>query len=294
MSHRFFIIDVFAEGPYSGNPLAVVLDADDLSADAMQKLAAEINFSETTFVSSAPGLGDGYRVRIFTPAREIAFAGHPILGTAWVIRRHLAPSMSNSILINLSIGQIPVTFEASAESGDIAWFLAPPMSLGPLCPPKEIAEALGVTLEDIASQTPVQQVSAGTAAIIVPLRNLEALRRSRLDLEAFAPLANQGFPPLVYLFCPETHHPQNHLCVRFFFEAHGVREDPATGNGAAFLGAYLLAHQVDPGSDLFLRIEQGYEMGRPSLVLLRARELGGSREVRVGGSIIPIIEGKLL
>lgn len=294
MSQRFYIVDVFAEGPYSGNPLAVVLDADDLSTDTMQKLAAEMNFSETTFVGSAPGPEGDYRVRIFTPAREIAFAGHPILGTAWAIRRHLAPVNSGSILMNLSVGQIPVTFESAAEGGEVAWFLAPPMSLGPLCPPKQIAEALGVTPEDLATEIPVQQVSAGTSALIVPLRSLEALRRSRLDLQVFAPLASQGFPPLVYLFCPETHHPQNNLCARFFFEAHGVREDPATGNGAAFLGAYLLAHQVYPMPDLSLRIEQGYEMSRPSLVLLRAHQMGGSQEVRVGGSIIPVIEGKLL
>lgn len=294
MSNRFFIVDVFAEGPYSGNPLAVVLDADNLSADTMQKLAAEINFSETTFVGSIPGPEGGYRVRIFTPAREIAFAGHPILGTAWVIRRHIAPGGTGSTLMNLSVGQIPVTFEPAANGGEAAWFLAPPMSLGPLCPPEQIAEALGVSPEDIATENPVQQVSAGVSAIIVPLRSLEALRRSRLNLERFAPLSSRGFPPLVYLFCPETHHPQNDLCVRFFFEAHGVREDPATGNGAAFLGAYLLAHQVYPGSDLSLRIEQGYGMNRPSLVLLRARQMGAWQEVRVGGSIVPLIEGTLL
>ncbi|RPI90750.1 MAG: PhzF family phenazine biosynthesis protein [Chloroflexi bacterium] len=294
MRHRFYIVDVFTERPYCGNPLAVVLDADDLSADTMQKLAAEMNFSETTFVMSAPEPDGGYRVRIFTPAREIAFAGHPLLGTAWVIRRHVLPDVSGSIGLNLSVGQVPVTFESAAEGGEVAWFLAPPVSLGSTCPPKQIAAALGVSSEDIATQTPVQQVSAGTSAIIVPLRSLEALRRSRLDLEAFASLADQGFPPLVYLFCPETHDPRNNLCVRFFFEAHGVREDPATGNGAAFLGAYLLAHHVYPGSAVSLRIEQGYEVGRPSLVLLRARKVGHSQEVQVGGSIIPIIEGELL
>jgi trans-2,3-dihydro-3-hydroxyanthranilate isomerase len=294
MPHRFYIVDVFAERPYAGNQLAVVLGAGDLTGDTMQKLAAETNFSETTFVTSAPEHDGGYRVRIFTPAREIAFAGHPILGTAWVIRHRVAPEVSDSIRLNLIVGQIPVTFESSAESGDMAWFLAPPVSLGPTCPRKRIAAALGVSPEDIVTQTPVQQLSAGTSAMIVPLRSLEALRRSRLDLETFAPLASQGFPPLVYLFCPETHQPQNDLCARFFFEAHGVREDPATGNGAAFLGAYLLEHEVFPGSDLSLRIEQGYEVGRPSLVRLRARMVGHAREVSVGGSVIPAIEGILL
>ena len=140
----------------------------------------------------------------------------------------------------------------------------------------------------------MQELSAGTSAIIVPLRSLEALQRSWLDLAAFAPLAAEGFPPLVYLFCTETHHPENDLCARFFFEAHGVREDPATGNGASFLGAYLLEHRFFPGSDLSLRIEQGYAIRRPSLVMLRARMVGRSREVSVGGYVIPIVQGELL
>ena len=189
MLHRFYVVDVFTERPYSGNPLAVVLDADDLSVDTMQKLASEMNFSETTFVMSEPEADGGYRVRIFTPAREIAFAGHPLLGTAWVIRQHVAPNVSGSIGLNLSVGKIPITFEFATEGEEVAWFLAPPVSLGPICPPKQIAEALGLSSEDIAIKTPVQQVSAGTSAIMVPLRSLEALRRSRLDLQAFAPLA---------------------------------------------------------------------------------------------------------
>lgn len=100
--------------------------------------------------------------------------------------------------------------------------------------------------------------------------------------------------PLVYLFCSETRHHENDLCARFFFEAHGVREDPATGNGAAFLGAYLLEHGFFPGSELSLRIEQGYEVRRPSLVLLRARMIGRTREVSVGGLVIPTVRGELL
>ena len=137
-------------------------------------------------------------------------------------------------------------------------------------------------------------MSAGTSAMIVPLRSQKALRRSRLDLEAFAPLAAEGFPPLLYLYCHETHDARNDLCARFFFEAHGVREDPATGNGAAFLGAYLLEHRVFPGSDLDLRIEQGFEIRRPSLVSLRARMDSDDREVSVGGRVIPIVQGELL
>ena len=292
MSRRFYIVDVFAEQPYAGNPLAVVVDAD-LSAETMQQIAVETNYSETTFVTSTPEADGGYRVRMFTPAREIAFAGHPILGTAWVVRHHVAPGASGPVLLNLAVGPVPVSFE-SASGKQVAWFLAPPVSLGSTFATEQIAAALGIAPDDIEPRAPVQQVSVGTALIIVPVRSLEALRRSKLDLEAFAPLAAEGLPPLVYVFCRQTHHLENDLCARFFFDAHGVREDPATGNGAAFLGTYLLEHQLIPGTDLSLRIEQGYEVGRPSLVMLRARLSNGSREVSVGGHVIPTVEGKLL
>ena len=294
MTQRFYIVDVFAERPYEGNQLAVVVGTEALPDETMQQIASETNYSETTFVTSVPEDDGGYRVRIFTPAREIAFAGHPILGTAWVLHHHVGPEASGPVRLNLAVGQIPVSFEFSADGRELAWFLAPPVSLGPTCAREPIAAALGVSPEDIETRTPVQQISAGTSAMIVPLRSLDALRRSKLDLDAFAALAAEGFPPLVYLFCRQTHHPQNDLCARFFFEAHGVREDPATGNGAAFLGAYLLEHRFFPGSGLSVRIEQGYEIRRPSLVMLRARMVYGSREVSVGGHVIPTVQGELL
>lgn len=294
MARPFYIVDVFAEQPYTGNQLAVVLGADGLSDEMMQQIAAEMNYSETTFVASAPEHDGGFRVRIFTPAREIAFAGHAILGTASVVRHHLAPNASDSVRLTIAKRQIPVGFESSTNHRDVAWFLAPPILLGRTCAREPIAAALGISAEEIETKAPVQQLSAGTSAMIVPLRSRKALQRSRLNLEAFAPLATEGFPPLVYLFCPETHDPKNDLSARFFFEAHGVREDPATGNGAAFLGAYLLEHQLFPGTALSLRIEQGFEIRRPSLVLLRARKIGDSCEVSVGGHVISIVQGDLL
>lgn len=288
MAHRFHIVDVFAERAYSGNPLAVVVGADGLSDEAMQALAAEMNFSETTFVVAAPEGDGGYRTRIFTPSQELAFAGHPVLGTAWVMRNQLGSEASGVVRLNMAAGQVPVAFD-----GDVAWFLVPPIAFGPQLGAERIAPALGLSAQEIAPDAPVQQVSGGSSALIVPLRNLAALKRSRLDLEAFAPLAAEGFPPLVYLFCRETHQPGNDLCARFFFDAHGVREDPATGFGAGLLGAYLLEHGVFPGGELALRIEQGHELRRSSLVLLRARRIERDYQVSVGGRVIPIVHGAL-
>lgn len=294
MAYPFYIVDVFAERSYSGNPLAVVLGAETLPDETMQQFAAEMNYSETTFITPQPEDDGGYRVRIFTPAREIAFAGHPILGSAWVIRHHLAPEISGPVRLNLTVGQIPVTFESSTGNDEVAWFHAPPVSLGTTYDRKQTAAALGISPEDIEDRFPIQQITASITAMIVPLRSLDALRRSKLDLDAFTALVAERFPPLVYLFCRETHHSQNDLCARFFFEAHGVREDPATGNGAAFLGAYLLDHQFFPGSDFSVRIEQGYEIRRPSLVMLRAQKTERTREVSVGGQVIPTVRGELI
>ncbi|MCU7942576.1 MAG: PhzF family phenazine biosynthesis protein [Candidatus Thiodiazotropha sp. (ex Cardiolucina cf. quadrata)] len=295
MTHRFYMVDVFAEHPYAGNQLAVFVGTDPLPGETMQQLAAEMNFSETTFVTSDPEIDGGYRVRIFTPAREIAFTGHPILGTAWVIRHYVESELSTQqVRLNLSVGQVPVTFETDADGREVAWFRAPPMSLEAKAPLEPVAAALGLSPQEIDTRAPIQVISAGTSAMIVPLSTLDALRRSRLNLEVFAPLLTQGYPPLVYLFCSQTLHSQNDLSARFYFEAHGVREDPATGNGAAFLGAYLLAHKLYPESALSLRIEQGHDVRRPSLIMLRARMLNGAPEVAVGGNVIPILRGELL
>ena len=294
MTQRFYMVDVFAERSYAGNQLPVIVGAEELSDETMQQFAAEMNFSETTFVNSVPEEDGGYRVRIFTPAREIAFTGHPILGTAWVIRHHLATRPCTQVQLNIEVGPVSVTFETSDDGREIVWFKAPAMTLGQTSSPKQLAAVLGLTAEDISTETPIQVVSAGTSAMIVPLRSLEALRRSWLNLDAFRSLANEGFPPLVYLFCKQTHLPHNDLCVRFFFEAHGVREDPATGNGAAFLGAYLLEHQSLTDSELNLRIEQGHGLRRPSLIMLRAQAKNGNHEVNVGGYVIPTVQGELL
>jgi trans-2,3-dihydro-3-hydroxyanthranilate isomerase len=193
----------------------------------------------------------------------------------------------------LLVGQVCVMFERGESAQDVAWFTAPPVSLGSKCDAQRIALALGVCVDDLDTSAPVQRASSGTAAMIVPLRTLDALRRCRLDLDAYASLLAEGFPPLIYLFCRETRDRENDFSARFFFEAHGVREDPATGNGAAFLAAYLLEHRL-LDSGFSVRIEQGHDMGRPSLVLLRGRVSDGLQEIQVGGCVVPTVRGELL
>jgi trans-2,3-dihydro-3-hydroxyanthranilate isomerase len=293
MTPRLFIVDVFAERPYSGNQLAVIVSDEALPVERMQLLAAEMNYSETTFVTPTLQRNGGWMVRIFTPAREIAFAGHPILGTAWVIRRFVAAGLPEALALDFAVGRVNVTFETDAGGREVAYFVAPATKLGQIYAPEVVAETLRLDPGCIDSTMPVQQASAGVSAVIVPVRGLDALSRCSVSTQAFADLDKSGMPSLVYFHCRETRDPRNDICARFFFEANGAREDPATGNGAAFLGSYLLEHRIFPGSALSLRIEQGHHVGRPSLIFLRARDVDGRRDVSVGGSVIPTVRGEL-
>jgi trans-2,3-dihydro-3-hydroxyanthranilate isomerase len=293
--HRFHIVDVFAEAPYAGNPLAVVLDAADLETAAMQDIAREFGFSETTFVVSDPQAARrGVRVRIFTPAEELPFAGHPTLGSAWVIREQLAGRRIDAVALELGVGRIPVRFEAEAGGPELAWLEAPPIELGACIPAARIAAALGLDVEDLDPALPVQHVQAGVAFVFVPLRGLDAVRRCRLDLHAFAPLAGEGFPPNVYFFCREALDEANDLHARMLFAAPDVREDPATGSATACLGAYLLAHRALGSGPLSLRIEQGVEMKRPSLLRLRASAGDPGPRIEVGGRVVETARGELV
>ena len=300
MDLSFTIVDVFAEKPFGGNPLAVVFGAEQLAADTMLQVAGEMNFSETAFVSSIREPDGAFPVRFFTPSHEVSFVGHPILGTAWVINKRFEPELGGLVRLKLGVGAIEVRFDSAKADGQFGWFLAPPIKLEGNCPRERIAPALGIDADDIDPLSPVQCLGSGTSALVVPIQNLETLKRCRLDLAAFAALAEEGFPPLVYLFCRETRNSVNDLSARFFFDSNGAREDPATGNGAAFLGDYLLRHNYFPAplflenyfqAPLFLRIEQGHEMGRPSLVLLRAKMIGGEPKIHVGGKVIPVVQG---
>ncbi|MBT3237322.1 MAG: PhzF family phenazine biosynthesis protein [Rhodospirillaceae bacterium] len=294
MTNAFYIVDVFAEAPYCGNPLAVVICEAPLSDESMQKIALETNYSETTFVSPLKNEDGGYRVRIFTPSREIDFAGHPLLGTAHVIRYHIQTGEQGPVRLNLPVGQVEASFNAADGGKEVVWFEAPPVTPGIQCSHFEIATALGLDADDMDEASPVQQMTAGISAVMVPVSSLDALSRARLNLDAYAPLKAEGFAPLTYVFCKQTQNPENDLSVRFFFEAHGVREDPATGNGAAFFGAYALNHGLYGERDISLRIEQGHFVHRPSVVMLQASGQDAGQQISVGGHVEMIVQGKLI
>lgn len=290
--HPFHIVDVFAEQRYAGNTLAVVRDAADLDGESMQRIAREFGFSETTFLlSDARAAEAGVRTRIFTPAFELPFAGHPTLGSAWVIREQLAAGRPAAVTLLLGVGRVPVAFEPAPGGGELAWLTAPPVALGERVPAQEIAPVLGLTQADLDSALPAQRVKAGPSFAIVPLRSREALARVRVDLERYFAFARGDATTGLYLFARDAGQPANPVRARMFFESAGLREDPATGSATACFGAYLLAHRGSPQS---LRIEQGVEMGRPSLLHLEARVANGAPHIRVGGRVIESARGELL
>jgi len=289
---QFHIVDVFPQERYTGNQLAVVTDAGGLDSEQMQAIAAEMDYSETTFVTG-PETDDGWPVRIFTPAEEVPFAGHPTLGTASVIRRHLADGDPGTVSLALQVGQIPV--EVREGSGEESlWMSQQSPSFGETIPHDELATVLGLTPDQVDDDWPVQVVSTGLPTIVVPLTGRAALEAVDLDRGAYNSLIDGREAKLVHTVCRDTHESDNDLAVRMFAPYFGVPEDPATGSANGCLAAYLSRHSYLDGPTVDARVEQGYEMGRPSLLYLAARQTEDDIDVEVGGRVLPVARGKLL
>jgi trans-2,3-dihydro-3-hydroxyanthranilate isomerase len=289
---EFVIVDVFAEQRYGGNPLAVVLDAGSLDGAEMQAVAREFDFSETTFVCAPLAAPGPCPVRIFTPTEEIPFAGHPTLGTAWVLRA-LAGGEAASVELALGIGAVTVAFEGTGE-GARGWLRPPAPELGAEVPRATAARVLGLDEADLDPALAVQRVGVGVSFWLVPVKGLAALGRCDVDARTYraeVPASGATGALGVLAFCREGHEPGHDLAARVFFDAGGIREDPATGSANACLAAWLSHHRVGGDARVDARVGQGVEMGRPSLLHLRA---GDPAHVEVGGGVVAVARGRLL
>ncbi|TAE31767.1 MAG: PhzF family phenazine biosynthesis protein [Cytophagales bacterium] len=300
MTIPFYLVDVFATARYRGNQLAV-FDARDVSPDlltteSMQAMAREINFQETTFVMGG-SLDSGFEVRIFTPEYEIPFAGHPTLGTAWVLANRLVHSGMAPLTLNLGIGPIPVRWQ-----GETPWLTAAQPQFGPTFDRVGMAQLLQLSPDDLDDGWPVERVSTGLLNAIVPVRTLDAMRRIRVDAGAFEAwlLANNqhktnsesGLYTSLYVVCRETYEAGNQINARMFCLEQGrVSEDPATGSASLCLLGYLLKNKILGNGPVQARVEQGYEINRRSLL-----ELAGERTdtylLQVGGAVQFVAEGQ--
>ncbi len=288
MNPTFSIVDVFAEEKYAGNQLAVVRGAAGLSDEVLQKIALEMNYSETTFILSEEERDGGYDVRIFTPDGEVPFAGHPTLGTAYVIRHEMLAEPVGRLVLNLKAGKIPVDY------GEILRMRQLPPTFGQKLDPARLARVLGLEVKDLDDRHPVQEVSTGLPAIIVPLKGLGALKRCRVDRESYFELIRHTEAKNVYAFCPEAHEEGNDLAARMFAEGHGVPEDAATGSAAGCLAGYLVEHRYFGDRPIDIRAEQGYEIQRPSLLYLQAERTDSGIDVSVGGKVQMVARGELI
>lgn len=289
----FCIVDVFAERKYAGNPLAVFRDADELTSDEMQQIAREMNFSETMFILSDEPRDGGYDVRIFTPVAEVPFAGHPTLGTAYIIRHEITGNAVEQVNLNLKLRQIPVTF-GREEDRSILWMKQKSPDFGDTSDPASMAALLGLSAEQIDTRFPVQAVSTGLWFAIVPLKNLDAVKQARVNRDRYFAESRQKHEDGILVFCPETYDPRNDLNVRVFVPCYGIEEDPATGSGNGCLAGYLVKHRYFGENQIDIRVEQGYEIGRPSLLRLKAERQRNAIDVNVGGNVVTVAKGQWL
>jgi len=286
----FYILDVFTGQKYAGNQLAVFRDAAGIPGEEMQQIAREINFSETTFILSEEPNNGGYDVRIFTPKEEVPFAGHPTLGTAHLIRSEILQGKVDKVVLNLKVGQIPVTFDCD-NRGEMQQIQP---VFGKVHDSQALAEVLGLDISNIDARFPIQEVSTGLPFFIVPLKNIAALKKAKTNTEKYFGLIEHTEAKGILIFCPETHEAGNDISVRVFVDYYGVPEDPATGSANGCLAGYLSMHRYFGQHDINIRAEQGFEIGRPSLILLRAEKRGDGIDVFVGGSAVIVARGELL
>lgn len=290
MKYNFYQVDVFTDQPLEGNPLAVFVDGSGLDATTMLKIAREMNLSETTFIVPASDPGADFDLKIFTPQAEIPFAGHPTLGTAHVLfaTGKINPS-KEAVTFNMGVGNIRVTRHEKSffmEQPE-AKFEAP-------CPSHDrLVNALSLDSSAICPGWPVQVVSTGFPALLVPLKSRDRIRGIKLKTHLLNEVL-QG-TNMLYAFTLETESPESTVHVRAFAPALGIPEDPATGSVAGALGAYLAQHQVIDEKRLnHIQIEQGYAMGRPSLIQVKVDQKDGIISgIEVGGTSRILIEGVL-
>jgi trans-2,3-dihydro-3-hydroxyanthranilate isomerase len=289
----FYIVDVFTPKKYSGNQLAVIILSKNISNKKMQQIAQEMNFSETTFLLTDKKQDNSFDVRIFTPKTEIPFAGHPTLGTAYVIQQEIIRKPVKEIVLNLKAGKIPIIFERT-EKNSVLWMKQLDPFFGEKYDSGVISKILGIGKNEIYKRFPIQHVSTGLPTIIVPLKNLKTARKVKVNNSEYLDFTENIIPKTFLIFCNETYDQKNDLNVRFFAGRYGIPEDPATGSANGCLAAYLVKNNFFHKEKIDLKVEQGIEIGRPSLIRIKAVKNNNTINIRVGGEVKIIAKGKLL
>jgi trans-2,3-dihydro-3-hydroxyanthranilate isomerase len=290
--YKIHVVDVFTERPLAGNQLAVVLDAEGIPGDVMQRIAREMNISETTFVFAPHDRANAARVRIFTPGSELPFAGHPTIGTAWVLSTDgLVPDGALEFALEEGIGPVSVRGERAA-GGLRFWMTHPNVSFGKVLTERAAAAgALGLSEEDLHPDVPIQVASTGVPFVYMALKDARAVDAAISEKERLGRVFDEG----VFLFAALG---ENRLYSRMFSpHVLDIHEDPATGSASGPLGAFVVKYGlVQRAADVSIESEQGTKMGRQSFVHIKlAYPPQGDlpSRIEVGGSVVPTLKGEL-
>ncbi len=297
--HRFVTLDVFTSSAFGGNQLAVFPDASGIPEGALIQITREFNFAEVTFCYPPANPAHTKRVRIFTPAREIPFAGHPTVGTAIaLIELGLAGAKSDGtvkLVLEEGVGPIPVTVRRTAGAPAFAQFSTAKLAeVGPAVPGRDaLAEILSITADDILA-TPMapENVSCGLPFLLVPLRSVDAVSRSRVRMDKWESALKSAWAPDIFIFAKKPSGGDTHFHARMYGPGVNVAEDPATGSANACLAGYLAARSAQKDGALRWTVDQGVEMGRPSRIEIEAdKSAGAVTAIRVGGNAVMMTEG---
>jgi len=287
-------VDVFTDRALTGNSLAVFLDGRGLGTETMQALAREMNLSETTFIlpgDAATEKKRGVRVRIFTVQEELPFAGHPTLGTAFVLRGQTG---ATEVRLDLNVGTVPVRFTERPGEPTFGEMTQKDPEFGAIHSAEDVARLTGLSAADFDDAAPIQTVSTGVPFTIVALRSLKTVNNLRLDLDRAAEYLERSGGKFFYFVCRETIDPKARLHARMIFY-NG--DDPATGSAAGCCAAWMVAHGVAASEEQVL-IEQGLEIHRPSSIFVRATKPNSRQDnhvvnVRVGGNCVEVLRGEV-
>ncbi|HEX5731298.1 MAG TPA: PhzF family phenazine biosynthesis protein [Blastocatellia bacterium] len=301
MRNRSFVIaDVFTEQRFGGNQLAVFIDGEGLDTSTMQNIAREMNYSETTFLLP-PEEGGDYRVRIFTPAEELPFAGHPCVGTGHVIvadRMKAWTGGETTVVLETGVGPIRVTVNTESDRAGHTTMTQPlPQIKGTFSDRARLAQALSLDTGDLA-ELPAEAIYNGITVLIASAASLDAVQRIRVDANKLEAISREMGAATVLVFTRETVEPTSAAHCRVFAPAAGVLEDAATGSANGPLGFYMVRHgMVEPSATTKIISEQGFEMKRPSLLHIEVDTDTSTKEVtaiRVGGGVVITGRGEIL
>ena len=300
MKLRFITTDVFTNRPFTGNQLAVIPDARGIPEELLLPIAREFNYSESTFVYPAVNPAHTRRVRIMTPGGELPFAGHPTIGTAVVLATIGEIALTGDttrIVLEEAVGPVPVSIRArggAATSAELTSAKLP--EVGPPPPPRTtLAELLSLDPSQLqGGANGPQAVSCGVPYLIIPVKDRAAVAAARLRMDLWESTLKRYWAPEIMIVAKDPEHEGSDLRARVFVPGHAIPEDPATGSAAASLAGYLAARESAPNGTFRWVMEQGFEMGRPSMLELEADKRDGSVVgVRVAGDAVVVSEGMM-